>query len=78
VASLRALQTRAETIDKNEIPADQIRLLRESIESMQDTHREKNKKTPPEGFSLEALQVLREPVVQQFRSILTLQEALKR
>lgn len=78
ISSLRALETRAQTIDKNEIPADQIGLLRDSFEKMQDTHRERSAQSPPKGFSLETLKVLREPVVQQFRSILTLQEALKR
>ena len=78
VAQLRALEVRAETVEKNEIPAEQVSLLRASIESMQKTHRERSAAAEPKGFSLETLQVLREPVSQQFRAILTLQEALKR
>jgi hypothetical protein len=78
VAALRALQARAETLDKNEITAEQVSLLRDSLEAMQSQHRERSSGAEPKGFSAEALRALREPVVQQFRSILTLQEALKR
>ena len=78
VAALRALQGRAETLDKNEITAEQVSLLRDSIETMQSQHRERSASAEPKGFSLETLRVLHEPVAQQFRSILTLQTALKR
>ena len=78
IASVRALETRAQTLDKNELPAEQVSLLRDSLEKMQASHRERSAGDPPKGFSLVTLQTLREPVVQQFRSILTLQEGLKR
>jgi hypothetical protein len=78
ISALRALETRAQTIDKNEITVEQVGLLRDSIEKMQSQHRERSASGEPKGFSLETLRVLREPVVQQFRSILTLQEGLKR
>ena len=78
VAALRTLETRAQTLDKNEIPAEQVGLLRDSIEMMQATHRQKSAGNPPQGLSLETVRTLREPVVQQFRAILTLQEELKR
>ena len=74
---LASLQTRAETRDKNEIPSEQVKLLRESIETIQKTHRERSAADPAKGFSLTTVQTLREPVEQHFRTILTLQEALK-
>jgi len=78
VASVRVLETRAQTLDRNEIPAEQVGLLRDSLERMRDEHRARSQAAEPEGFSAQALSVLREPVVQQFRAILTLQEGLKR
>jgi len=78
IASLRVLETRAQTLDKNEIPQEQVRLLRDSMERMQALHREKSSAEHPEGFSKETITTLREPIVQQFRAILTLQAELKR
>lgn len=78
IVSLRVLDTRAQTIAQNEITTEQVQLLRDSLEKMQALHRRKSSQTPPQGLSLEAVQAVREPVVQQFRAILTLQEALRR
>lgn len=78
VGTIRALEVRAQTLDRNQIPAEQIDLLRKSIESIQSEHREFSQRAVPKGFSAEALKILREPISQQFRAIFTLQEALKR
>ena len=78
IVKLRVLQTRAESLDKNQITSEQVGLLLESIEKMQDLHQSKSNANPPEGFSSDFIKTFREPVVQQFRAILTLQQALKR
>ncbi len=77
VVALRVLETRAASLDKNQITTEQVHLLLDSTEKMQKLHQEKSAGTPPTGFSGDTVKVLREPFVQQFRSILTLQESLK-
>ncbi len=77
VVALRVLETRAESLDKNQITTEQVHLLLDSIEKMQKLHQEKSAGADPEGFSKDFVRTLREPFVQQFRAILTLQEALK-
>jgi predicted N-formylglutamate amidohydrolase len=75
--SLRMLESRADLVKKNEITKEQVKLLRDSIAKIRDAHRARSSETPPKGLSAATVTVLREPLAQQFRSILALQEGLK-
>jgi hypothetical protein len=76
--ALRVLQTRAESLDKNQIPAAQVQLLLNSVEEMQAEHQKRSAGEDPKGFSKDTIKTLRGPFVQQFHAILSLQEGLKR
>lgn len=76
VVGLRVLEVRAAALAKNEITVEQVHGWLDSMLKLQELHRAKSASS--EGFSPEAIAVLREPVAQQVRSILVLQQALKR
>jgi len=76
VVGLRVLEVRAAALERNEITVEQVHGWLESMLKIQDLHRAKSAKS--EGFSADAISVLREPIAQQVRSILVLQLALKR
>ena len=76
--SLRMLESRASIVEKNEITQEQVGLLRASFEAIRKAHQERSAGTPPKGLSATTVMALREPLMSQLRSILVLQEALKR
>lgn len=76
--SLRLLESRASIVEKNEITVEQVGLLRASFEAIRKTHKDRSAGTPPKGLSATTVITLREPLMSQIRSILVLQEALKR
>jgi hypothetical protein len=76
--SLRLLESRVDIVKKNEITKEQVGELRKSFEAIRRTHRERSEANPPKGLSAMTVKTLRESLMLQFRSILVLQEALKR
>jgi hypothetical protein len=70
---LRGAEVHAGAMPRSEIVVEQVGLLRASVQSMRDAHRDATRE-----FSVDLLRTLREPVEQQIRAILTLQQALER
>lgn len=70
---LRGAEVHAGAMPRSEIVVEQVGLLRASVQSMRDGHRQASRE-----FSVDLLRTLREPMEQQIRAILTLQQALER
>jgi hypothetical protein len=75
---LRLLETRANCFQQNERTVEQIQGLRASVNALREAHKAKSERTPPDELSAQAIAILRQPLEQQFRAILTLELAKKR